>query len=87
MAGSWNHITEDETGKLLSNVDAVGMLENGGDWYEFAEEVYGMVWKLAERLETLVGGSKDQWVKLAQEHFQEGLALSPGIAARAQTRN
>ena len=49
MAGSYNHCV-DEDGQLLNNEDLVGMLENGGDVYEAVEEMYGMIWWLADRV-------------------------------------
>lgn len=81
MAGSWNHTVDRETGKLLSNVDLVGMLENGGDVYEYAEEVYGMVWWLADRLSLqLPGKTAAGWIEEARQNYRQGLALSPGVA-------
>lgn len=49
MAGSWNHMTTSK-GKLLSNENFTGMIENLGDAYDAAEECYGMVWYLAKQL-------------------------------------
>lgn len=82
MAGSWNHTVETETGKLLSNVDLVGMLENGGDVYEYAEEAYGMVWWLASALSESsgIGVSPATLIEEARQHYEEGLAMSPGVA-------
>lgn len=50
MAGSWNHMTTSGKGKFLNNENFCGMIENLGDAYEAAEECYGMVWWLAERV-------------------------------------
>lgn len=86
MAGSWNHTVDRETGKLLSNVDLVGMLENGGDVYEYAEEAYGMVWWLATKLaeeradRSGMGLSPADYVERARANYTEGLRLSPGVA-------
>jgi hypothetical protein len=76
MAGSWNHIVKD--GKLLRNEDAVKMLENGGDWYEFAEEAYGMVWWLAETLGMETNQPPFTYVELARKGYLEGIKESPG---------
>jgi hypothetical protein len=46
MAGSYSHIV-DNNGRLLSNEDFIDMIENLGDAYEMAEEMYGMIWYLA----------------------------------------
>lgn len=82
MAGSWNHSIDQETGKLLSNEDATSMLENGGDWYEYAEEVYGMVWQLASMLamQPNVTRSPEELIEYARTHYRDGLKLSPGVA-------
>jgi hypothetical protein len=48
MAGSWQHATT-KGGKLLNNERFCGMIENLGDAYEMAEEMYGMVWWLARQ--------------------------------------
>jgi hypothetical protein len=90
MAGSWNHsIEHDENGaipggKLLCNEDAVQMLENGGDWYEYAEEVYGMVWWLATMLSVQDGATRSpaELIDQARKNYQEGIALSPGTDGR-----
>ncbi len=83
MAGSWNHSIDQETGKLLSNEDATSMLENGGDWYEYAEEAYGMVWWLASVLAQAVGGpvTATAMVEEARQNYRRGLLeMSPGVA-------
>jgi hypothetical protein len=46
MAGSYSHATT-RSGNLRSNESFVGMIENLGDAYEMAEEMYGMIWALA----------------------------------------
>lgn len=89
MAGSWNHTVERDgsgnaksAGKLLSNLDLVSMLENGGDVYEYAEEAYGMVWWLATVLSKAVGGPMTPEVAIeeARMNYKQGLAWSPGVA-------
>ena len=88
MAGSWNHSIEKTSGKLLCNEDAVQMLENGGDWYEYAEEVYGMVWWLAIQLASEradrsgMGFIPAEYVERARQNYEGGIKLSPGIDGR-----
>jgi hypothetical protein len=81
MAGSYNHCVTDE-GKLREPVALSGMLENGGDVYEAVEEMYGMIWLLAAELtDDEPGNSEADLVRWAQENYQKGLALSPGVEA------
>lgn len=70
MAGSYSHAVADD-GQLLVNEEIVGMLENGGDWYEFAEEVYGMLWFLAD--------GDPEAIEDARARYRDGLAMSPGV--------
>lgn len=72
MAGSYKHIVDDK-GRLLDNDDFVGMIENLGDAYEMAEQLYGMVWWLAK-------GDKHE-VEEAKRFYKNGLDLSPGVKA------
>lgn len=82
MAGSWNHMTS-RTGKLLSNTNFTGMVENLGDAYETAEECYGMVWWLADRVAGLLDPTPDgpprefvrDIVKQAEANYQDGLKI------------
>ncbi len=48
MAGSYNHAVTD-TGDFRDNESFIDMVENQGDAYEMAEEMYGMIWYLARR--------------------------------------
>lgn len=48
MAGSYLHAVTDE-GDLLDPEDFVDFIENLGDAYEMAEEMFGMIWWLAAR--------------------------------------
>lgn len=79
MAGSYNHCVNEE-GKLLNNENLNGMLENGGDVYEAVEEMYGMIWWLADKLSN---ADKERsalyWVDAARMQYQDGLDLSPGV--------
>jgi anti-sigma regulatory factor (Ser/Thr protein kinase) len=70
MAGSYNHIVTD-FGRLRNNVSFVDMIENLGDAYEMAEELYGMIWFLA------AGDSAR--VEDARQRFKQGLKMSPGV--------
>lgn len=91
MAGSYNHCVrhqdEDGHGELLANEDLLGMLENGGDVYEAIEEMYGMIWWLAAKIES-DGDAEGYYrpaasqVEDARKNYQEGLRLSPGTGAR-----
>lgn len=80
MAGSWSHAIAPD-GQLLMGDELNGMLENGGDWTEFAEEAYGMVYWLADQLAKASAGKYDikQCIGYAQLNYQEGIAISPGI--------
>jgi len=79
MAGSYNHAISDD-GQLLRNADFVRMVENLGDAYETAEEMYGMIWHLAADLDRASGGTRKTAdnVEWARTHYREGLELSPG---------
>ena len=65
MAGSYWHIVEDN-GAFSGQQHR---LENGGDVYEALEELYGMIWYLAD------GDAKK--VEIAQKSYQKGLELAP----------
>lgn len=81
MAGSYNHAVDKNTGKLLNNLQCVGMAaETGGDAYETIEEMYGMIWHLATDLERASGGTRKaaDSIEWARAHYRDGLALSPG---------
>jgi hypothetical protein len=70
MAGSYSHcVTED--GKLRNPYDLAQMLENGGDVYEAVEELYGMVWYLAD--------GDELKVEEARRMYRDGLQSSPGL--------
>jgi hypothetical protein len=75
MAGSYRHATTDD-GKLLSNKDFIEMIENLGDAYEMAEEMYGMIWWLADQI--AAPPATDRFVELARQNWQRGIEMSPG---------
>lgn len=89
MAGSYRHITTNK-GKLRA--PGRNFLDNMGDANEALEELYGMVWWLANRLAgeqesnaSVVWTDKDHakatadLVEAARNNYQEGLAESPGV--------
>ncbi len=83
MAGSYNHVTNDE-GQLLNNEDFVQMIENLGDAYEAVEEMYGMIWYLANQhasppMTKLV-------VDTAAANWKQGLSRSPGVSDGGEDR-
>lgn len=69
MAGSYNHVVNHK-GQLLNNENFVNMIENLGDAYEMAEEMYGMIWFLAD-------GSANK-VEAARKFYIVGTEMSPG---------
>lgn len=88
MAGSWQHATARD-GRLLDPVRFGQMIENGGDAYEMAEEMYGMAHWLAGQLVTKEG-REDQppvpwepdastrhrdFIELARQNHRHGLAI------------
>lgn len=81
MAGSYNHMVNDEDGTPVN--DSFGYpnltIEEGGDVVETLEKCYGMIWYMAELLadEISVGlPSRSEILEIiteAQDHIQEGL--------------
>jgi hypothetical protein len=80
MAGSWNHITDNE--QRLRYDDHT--IENLGDAIEAFEECYGMVWWLAARLVEARGYSADDLTAIrnviedAQSNYGDGVRLGMG---------
>lgn len=77
MAGSWDHMTV-RGGKLRNNETFCNQIENLGDAYEAAEECYGMIQWLADRIARVYAGEQSQrqyWVDEAVKHYLEGLRL------------
>jgi hypothetical protein len=76
MAGSYNHVVTDE-GNLRSNESFVDMIENLGDAYEATEEMYGMIWWLANiSPRTLDDSRPEELVELARQNYTEGLEMA-----------
>lgn len=88
MAGGWNHIV-DEEGRFRG----VKLLENDGDVKEALEEVYGMIWFLADQLaQSVAPGSTEarevislQIIEQARRHYTHGLEISPSTTYRRRT--
>lgn len=84
MAGSYNHVVDSETGRLLDAEGINGMLEcHSGDVVECVEEMYGMIWWLAEQVrqspdQHFRGFSAADYVEDARQNYREGLEISPG---------
>lgn len=70
MAGSYNHATDDQ-GQLRNRQTMTIATETQGDAYETIEELYGMVWWLAQ-------GDAER-VEDARRNYHGGIELSPGI--------
>lgn len=88
MAGSYNAVV-DEQGRLLQPEDICSMLEcHSGDVAEAVEEMYGMIWWLAEQyarsLEQAQGEREgvhhtSDMVEEACQRYREGIEISsPG---------
>lgn len=75
MAGGYNHIVT-EDGNLRSNKAFVNMIENLGDAYEMAEELYGMVWFLAHMAPDSNAMSSADLVEMARKNYAIGLELA-----------
>ena len=67
MAGSYSHCI-DKNGRLLDAEKLSDMLENGGDVYEAIEEMFGMIWWLAQ------GNAVN--ILLAHDNYKQGLRLA-----------
>lgn len=76
MAGSYEHIVT-EDGRLLNPKHFVGMIENLGDAYEMAEELYGMVQLLANSMVdlSLSNWGRADYIRWAQERYKDGLHI------------
>jgi hypothetical protein len=87
MAGSYSHVTTNH-GNLVSEEAFPGMIENLGDAFEMAEEMYGMIWFLAhqsvaahvapEQLQSLafVRESIKDVVEAARQNYPVGLRVA-----------
>jgi hypothetical protein len=69
MAGSYRHAVDDD-GKLQTGEGMLIATETQGDAYETIEEMYGMIWYLANGDADLVEEARVNW--------QVGIERSPG---------
>ena len=80
MAGSYRHVVTRKKGKLRERRDLLGMLEtSSGDVYEAVEEMYGMIWLLADAIAVETGQETKNVVEEARKTYTLGLELSPGV--------
>jgi hypothetical protein len=86
MAGSYKHCVADD-GQLYIPEQLDQMIENGGDVYEAVEEMYGMIWHLATQLAELRNVPAAVFVDLANQHYEDGIARSPGTRGRWSAGN
>lgn len=77
MAGSYGHAVADD-GQLLVNEHFVEMVENLGDAYETVQQMYGMIWWLADRLAETQQADPAALVRAAADNHRHGLEQSPG---------
>lgn len=78
MAGSFNHVTT-KKGKLISPEKFPSMIENLGDAYEVIEEMYGMIWVLAENIANDsfgAGAGPKIYVEGAEDAYKRGLEVA-----------
>jgi len=68
MAGSYRHAVDDD-GRLRSPEDMSIATETQGDAFETIEEMYGMIWLLAD--------GDPARVENARQNYRAGIALSP----------
>jgi hypothetical protein len=86
MAGSYSHIVTPQ-GNLVSNERFVGMIENLGDAYEMTEEMYGMIWWLANITPSEVADSQpEELVERARQNYKAGLKLAKNNKNKGQHR-
>lgn len=84
MAGSWDHITNDDGTPYAGRGD---LLENLGDINEFVEEVYGMVWWLAAHRARMRFATTSvthaqimDVIASARENYRNGLHMGRNLA-------
>lgn len=90
MAGSYDHVIQDD-GNLASRERMADMLENGGDVFDAVEEMYGMIWLLAqqqvgvfdeqtnEEHRKAQADTAKEIVEWARQQYQAGLFLAKEI--------
>lgn len=77
MAGSYKHATTD-AGNLWKPETFARMIENSGDAYEMAEEMYGMIWFLADQAhgDEPTGEQLRETVERARQNYERGLKIA-----------
>jgi len=80
MAGSYKHVVT-QNGNLRSNESFVDMIENLGDAYEMAEEMYGMIWYIAYHFGAPGAPLSEvkAIVEVAQKNYKEGLEMAKEV--------
>lgn len=78
MAGSYKHIVE-EDGNLSSIEVVADMLETGGDMFEAIEEMYGMIWYLADKAAFGNHETMKVMVEIARNNYSDGLDISKEV--------
>jgi hypothetical protein len=74
MGGSYSHVVTDHGN--LASPDS-WYIENLGDAYEAVEEMYGMIWWLANiSPRTLDDSRPEELVEMARQKYKEGLELA-----------
>lgn len=80
MAGSYNHIVRDDGNLETDPLIMASMLETVGDVFETVEELYGMIWYLANK--PVPNGYHEivnKNVAEAREHYQKGLEIAKEV--------
>ena len=77
MAGSYSHCVDDQ-----GRFQGVKLLDDLGDAYEALEEMYGMIWWLADQVRDLdpFGPNTAKIVEEARQEYKDGIEISPGYA-------
>lgn len=73
MAGSYKHCVNDD-----GSFRGVDLLDHLGDAHEALEEMYGMIWYLADELAGQYAASTPtEIIERARQDYRRGLDLSP----------
>lgn len=85
MAGGWGHVTNDDGTPYQGRYGMGDLLENGGDVNEAVEEMYGMIWWLAQHRARLRFATTDvtreqilDVIESARESYRDGVRLGRG---------
>lgn len=80
MAGSYNHIVRDDGNFEADPFTLSNILETDGDVFECVQELYGMIWYLANK--SVPNGYHEivnKNVAEAREHYQKGLEIAKEV--------